>query len=328
MLFGVIETYDADTIAEATLRYAVDPIAESMPTKECIVRIDNSSQRFNLINPEGIFMYLQQPQAFYVSVGIGETRDEMEYVPMGEFFFATASAEDASLTAEITAYDWFYWLDKGTFHNATGGTWSLRSALTAILADAGIDAELVIDPDAAATLIQKTADDMTHREAIRQAVQAACCTAFFDRDNRLVVKDLAIGTAVDVLDADNMLQPPKVTIESAVNTVQLTTHNSTGSDVVYTASRVEPGELPQVKTVTNYMVTPENGQKVADWLLARCRGRLTYSMQERGNPETILGDTVEVRDYFNVNRKTVVTKQDFRYDGGIKEDSEAVIIGN
>lgn len=328
VMFGVIETYDADTVADATLKYAVDPIAEALPTKECIVRLDNSNRRFNLINPEGIYSYLQQPQAFYVSIGVGDSLDTVEYVSMGEFFFATASAEDSSLTAEITAYDWLYWLENSTYKNTETGTWSLRSALQAILTDAGIDAEIIISNDAANTLLQRVADDMTHREAIRQAVQAACCTAYFDRDNRLVVTDLGTGAAVDVLDQDNLTEPPKVRMESAVNTVQLTTRDTArNTDLVFTAANVSRGELPQVKAVTNHMVTPERGQTVADWLLARCQGRLTYEVRGRGNPETEIGETVQIKDYFDVNRNAIVTKQQYKYDGGLSEDSEAIVNG-
>ena len=329
VMFGVVETYDADSVAETTLKYAVDPIAEALPTKECIVKIDNSDQRFNLINPEGIYSYLQQPQAFYVSLGIGDNRDGVEYVSMGEFFFATASAEDASLTAEITAYDWLFWLENSTFKNTETGAWSLRSALETILTDAGVDAEIVLSEAAANTIIQKVTNDMTHREAIRQAVQAACCTAFFDRDNRLVVTDLGAGTPVDVLDQDNMPEPPKVRIESAVNTVQLTTRDpDRNADVVFTAANVSHGELPQVKAITNHMVTPERGQEVANWLLARCQGRLTYEMQSRGNPETLIGETVQVKDYFDVNRNAIVTRQQYKFNGGLSEDSEAIVNGN
>ncbi len=328
IMFGVIETFDADTVAEATLKYEADPIAEALPTKECVVRLDNSSQRFNLINPEGIYSYLQQPQAFFVSLGIGDSRDSVEYVPMGEFFFATASAEDSSLTAEITAYDWFYWLEKSTFKNTERGMWSLRSALQAILTDAGIEAELVIPEAKANMMIQRLSTDMTHREAIRQAVQAVCCTAYFDRDNRLVVTDLSTGATVDVLDDDNMKEPPKVRIESAVNTVVLTTSDQEQHvERVYTAANVSRGELPQVKSVTNHMVPPERGQAVADWLLARSQGRLTYSVRARGNPETKIGETVRIKDFFDVNRNAIVTMQQFKYDGGLSEDSEAIVNG-
>ena len=329
VLFGIIETFEADDIVGASLEYAVDPVADSLPTRQTIFRIDNSDQRFNLINPNGIYAYLQQPQAFHVALGVGESKDTIEYVSMGEFFFATASAEDASLTAEITAYDWFYWLEKGKFHNAETGTWTLQEAVSAILDNAGITCEVVMSEAAAATTLIKVTDEMTNREALRLAVQAACCTAFFNRECQLVILDLEQAAPVDELNSDNMAAPPKVTIESAVNTVQLTVHDTVNNtDTVYTASNIIGDEMVQVKSVSNNMVDASMGQAVADWLLRSCQGRITYTTSERGNPAVLLTDTVKIYDYFKVNRNTVVTRQVFTYDGGLSVESEAIALGS
>ena len=329
VLFGIIETFEADDIVSASLEYAVDPVADSLPSRQTIFRIDNSDQRFNLINPNGIYAYLQQPQAFNVELGVGESKDTIEYVSMGEFFFATASAEDASLTAEITAYDWFYWLEKGKYLNTETGTWTLREAVSAILTNAGITCDVVMSSSAAATTLVKVSDEMTNREALRLAVQAACCTAYFNRKGQLVILDLEKASPVDELDSNNMATPPKVTIESAVNTVQLTVHDAVNStDTIYIASNIIDDEMVQVKSISNNMVAPSMGQAVANWILRSCQGRVTYTTSERGNPVVLLTDTVKIYDYFKVNRDAVVTRQVFTYDGGLSAESEAISRGS
>ena len=170
---------------------------------------------------------------------------------------------------------------------------------------------------------------MTNREALRLALQAACCTAYFDRNGTLVVLDLAESEPVDTLTSDNMAAPPAVKIEEAVNTVRLTTKDpDTDEEVVYTASNITLHEMVQVKAVTNTMVHSSMGQAVAEWLLRLSQGRLTYAMSERGNPETKLTDTVTIYDYFGVNRNAVITKQRFQYDGGLAVESEAIARGS
>jgi hypothetical protein len=328
VLFGIIETYEANDIVSATLEYSVDPIAEALPSRQTIFRIDNSDQRFNIINPDGIYAYLQQPQSFDVTMGIGEAKNMIEYVSMGQFYFSTASAEDASLTAEITAYDWFYWMEKTAFVPSGTGTWTLAEAVADILSTAGVECEVSIPPSAAAIPLVKITDEMTCREALRLAVQAACCTAYFNRDGQLVILDLMQSSPVDELNNNNMTSPPKVTRESAVNTVQLKVHDAVNNvDVVYTASNIIDDEMAQVKTVNNNMVDASMGQLVATWILQWCQGRITYKTSERGNPATLLTDTVKIYDYFHVNRNTVVTRQVFSYDGGLKVESEAIALG-
>lgn len=328
VLFGIVEVFDGNTIASADLRYQIDPIAESLPSREAVIRIDNSDQSFNLINPNGIYAYLQQPQSFFVSLGTGTSFRNIELVPMGEFYFGTASAEDSGLTAEICAYDWFYWLEKGKWLDTATGQWTLQQAVSAILNNAGIECEVIIPSSVRNTPIYHVNEEMTNREALRQAVQAACCTAYFDRESRLVILDLTQGSPVDVLDSNNMREPPKVSIESAVNTVQLTTHDpSSDTDVVYTAANLATDdELMQLKTVTNHMVHTSRGQVVANWILRLCQGRITYSTEERGNPATKLTDTVKIYDYFGVNRSAVVVSQEYKYDGGLSEESRAISV--
>lgn len=329
VLFGIVEEYTPDTIKEATLNYEVDPTAEALPSREAIVKIDNSSQRFNLINPAGVYAYLQQPQAFQISLGVGDSKDAIEYSFMGEFYFVTVSAEDSGLTAEIAAYDWFYWMDSSTFKDNTFGEWTLAEAVQSILTSAGLSCTVVMDASAAETKLRRVTEAMTHREALRLAVQASCCTAYFDRDSRLVITNLTIGSPTDTLTSNNMETPPKVSMESAVNTVQLTTHDdTTDEDVVFVASNILRDEMPQSKAVTNPMVTLVNGSTVAQWLLSASQNRLTYSTKERGNPETKLGDTVKIYDYFGANRNAVITKQKYTYGGGLKAESEVIRNGS
>lgn len=325
VVFGIVETYDNDSIAETSLQYEIDPIADRLPSRKAVFKIDNSGRRFNLVNPEGIYAYLQQPQSFSVFMGVGDSLDTVEQVSMGEFYFTTASAEDSGLTAEISAYDWFYWMDKTAYSNTLTGTWTLEEAVTAILADAGISCDIVMPESAGLITLNKITEEVTHREAMRLAVQAACCTAFFDRSGRLVILDLASADSVDTLDNNNMSTPPKVIIDEAVNTVTLSaTDAATGVVTVYTASNIIDDEMVQVKSVTNNMIHSSMGQSVADWLLHRSQSKLKYSTRERGNPETNLTDTVKIYDYFNVNRNAVVTKQTFNFNGGLSVESEAI----
>jgi hypothetical protein len=125
-----------------------------------------------------------------------------------------------------------------------------------------------------------------------------------------------------------MSEPPKVTVDEAINTVRLVVRDeANNTETVYTASNISEGDMTQIKTITNPLVAPVNGQAVADWLLARCQGRLTYRTRERGNPETALADTVQIYDFFDVNRNAVITRQLYSYDGGLSAESEAITLG-
>lgn len=326
VLFGIIEVFDENSIADGDLLYEIDPIAETLPSRKMDVKIDNSDRRFNLINPEGIYSYLQQPQGFTVTMGVGDSKDNIEYASMGDFYFATAAADDSGLTAQISAYDWFFWMERGNYQNTDTGTWTLAEAVSSILASAGITCEVKIESGKGSVLVNKNYSSMTHREALRLTVQAACCTAYFDRDGCLSILSLAENNVVDTLNNDRMESSPQVSVNEAVNTVILSVPQTGSDELTFTAVNKSDGELPQVKTITNAQVVASNGQAVAEWLLSSLTSGLTYRTKERGNPETRLTDTIKIYDYYNVNRNAVVIKQEFKYDGGLSAESTAITL--
>ena len=60
--FGIQYSYDAKSISSVTIRQSVNPWAESLASAEIDATIDNSDQLYNMINPEGLYLYLQDGQ--------------------------------------------------------------------------------------------------------------------------------------------------------------------------------------------------------------------------------------------------------------------------
>ena len=132
---------------------------------------------------------------------------------------------------------------------------------------------------------------------------------------------LAENDPVDILDYDNMSAMPKITVAEKINVVELTVHNEgTSAEQVYTASDVGVDEMERAASVANPVVA--DGPGTAEWLLATLKHRLTYRVQERGNPARDLADTVIIHDAYGGTRSAVVMGQHFNYDGGLKCETE------
>ena len=112
----MVQYFDNDNTSGATLLYGVSPAAENLPTNELTITFDNTDAKYNMVSPSSIFAYLQQGQSLDAEIGIG-----LEYVNMGKFYFAKAQAQDGSMTAQITAYDRLYQLDKSICDIGTTG---------------------------------------------------------------------------------------------------------------------------------------------------------------------------------------------------------------
>ena len=318
VIFGVIQRFNNSNVVSASVDYEFSPISESLPTSELTLTIDNSDASWNMANPKGVYSYLQQTQPLDVYFQING-----ESVFMGRYFFATASAEDDSMTAKITAYDKVYWLDSIKYRGGEDGTWTFEQAISTIIASSGLGITYAMSEELAGREVMRSLPkECSCREAICQLAVAARCSVLFDRYANLVFFDPLIeANAVDSLDYDVMATMPKITVGEKINAVELTVKNEyTEKEKVWSVADSTSNEIPQVSEHSN-SVTSE-GTETATWLLEMLKRRVSYSVTERGNPAREIGDSVIVYDAYGGTRKAVVTKQSFNFDGGLSCDTE------
>ncbi len=96
------------------------------------------------------------------------------------------------------------------------------------------------------------------------------------------------------------------------------------SETVYRADSIRIGESEQVKTVQNQLVTNDLADDVAAWMLANYTSRLIYKVSERGNPARELGDNTKIYDAYGENKNTIITKEQYQFDGSLKCQTEAL----
>lgn len=319
-LFGFFQIFRNGDIKDLSLLYEIDLSGEGLPTNQLILTIDNTDRRYNILNPAGIYKYLQQGQGFDVKIGVG-TIDNVEMVNMGRFYFASATAEDDSMTAQIAAYDKLYFLTETKCRIGTTGTWTVSDAVAAVITASGMVITTVIDPVVGTRTIGKAIpSDVSHREAFRLIAQAGRCSCYFNRDDELVFAEITESTAVDILDNDNMYSPVKAIDTGRINTVEVTARDEYAeTETVYTANNVAEGEIVLSKNIDN----PLANQDTADWLLSILGKRYKYNADERGNPAREIGDTVTIYDAYGENRDAVVIREQLEFNGKLTADTVA-----
>jgi len=316
VLFGIIQHFDKSNISNASLTYGADVKSASLPSRVLSFTFDNSDQKYNLINPQGIYAYLQEGQPIDAEVSINGSA----WVNMGRYYFASSEAVDEALTATITASDKLLWLDSSTCRIGMSGTWTMSSAVAAVLADAQADDIEVSIPSSlsSVTVGKQIPSDASHREALRLLAQAACCACWIDRDGVLVFKKLELGTACDSMTKDNMKSMNGISVSERINTVELTVQDpyvQGSTATVYTATDCAQDESVHSVSITNPCAY--SGQTVVDWLLACYQRRLKYKLQSRGNPLLEISDTVSVQSAYGDIGQCAITGIDLIYDGGL-----------
>lgn len=319
--FGIEYVYNSKNTTSVTVRQSVSPWAETLPSVEIDATIDNSDQLYNMVNPAGLYAYLQDGQFMEYAVTI-----DGESVFMGRGYFTSAESEDGGLTASITFNDRFMAFDDIYINSGATGSWTLADAVASILSATGTEMEAVFDGSLFSVIVGKAIpQNTTAREALRLCAQAAMCTCFIDRQNKIHFVRPVIGTASDVLTRDVQRQEAQVKVGQSYNAVKLTVRDEYAEDpqdVVYTASDVAADDFERVYEVSNPLVV--DGDAVAQWILSWVKRRTSYDVSFRGNPALDLLDTVQINDVYGVNGLAVLTKLDLSYDGGLSCDAEGI----
>ncbi len=311
LLFGAVEVFDKHTIVSATLQEGASAWCETLPTRELTFTFDNSDHKYNFFNPSGIYAYLQDGQEIQTAISI-----DGESVDTGTFYYTSATAKDSALTAEITANDCIYWLDKDTYDAGESGTWTLETAILTVLGD-GISAEIA--EEAKSRLVGKCIPlETTKREALRLLSQAGRCACWCNRQGVVMVEPLEIGTSVDTLDADNMEAMDSASVLEKVDCIKITVND----EFADTEEEHTSGEGTNTVSISNPCVV--EGQDVADWLLSVRQRRLYFDCDSRGNPAVEVGDTITIYNAYDESALGTVETTELKYDGGLTETTTAL----
>lgn len=322
--FGITKSYNRNSVGKVTLKYGVSPSSDALPTRELTFTLDNSDKTYNLLNPDGVYQYLQEGQELTAKIII----DGVSY-DMGRFYFTSATVDSTGIIPTITANDRVYALDGRTFDGGEDTVTTLSAAISEVLS--GYDIAVYYRGSAADRIVSMAIPQGTVvREAVRYLAQAARCAVWIDRDG--VMRFCSIAPA-DTGNEDGYITPDElydyggVTIGEAVDGVRLSVKNeyrakedgNVGVMLSYTS-----GSGENIKSVSNPCVADSEGQAVADWLLGIYKWRKFYKVKNRCDPAVQIGDTINITDIFNNRENALITGIDISYDGGLSAVTEGV----
>lgn len=320
VLFGIIQTFNADSIVSASLVQEVSPAMDAFPSNQFVYVFDNLDQDYNLVNPEGLYSFLQDNQTITVIATING-----EEIFLGDYLFQNSAVENGGITASIVGGDYAISLEGSIYNGGATGTWTLLQAVEAIKANSGLDFAVDIPSDIGSRVINKAIPENTNsREALRMAAQAARCVMYFDRSNTLTARDFSIaGDANANVTADNAQSLSGISVATRINTVVLTVDNSfADTKAEFIASELSDGEAMRIKSVSNPLAY--DGQAVADWLLSIYKRKARFNIPFRGNPALDPIDTLKIDTIFggtvNANISKIVTS----YNGGLAQTITAI----
>jgi len=309
--FGRKLTFGNNMLESVEIEYGADPICAAIPTRQLSFSFDNADQKYNLLNPEGVYEFLQDGQEITATLTIGE-----EEISMGKFYFTEAIAESGALTARITANDMVYMLQNSTYDGGADTQTTLSEALSLVLNGTGVTVSYAGSIGSRSVYLS-IKPGTTKRDAVRLLCQAARATCWINRDGVLTVSELSVGAEQGSITGDELYSWSGVKVLERVDAVSLTVERLSGSKATYTS-----GSGANAVSVSNPCVS--DGNAVAAWILAQKQRRRSYDVENRCDPAAEIGDTLRISDAFGVNALAAVSGISVEYNGGLKAKTKAV----
>lgn len=322
--FGLTQFYDRDTLGSVNLIYGAAPDGSALPSRELVFTFDNSDKAYNLLNPDGVYQYLQDGQIINAKMVIDGIA-----VDMGDFVFTSADASRSYILPTITAHDRIYSLDAYEFNGGRDEETSLAEAVSEVLGITDFDIPVEYGDGIAARRVHMSVPPETPaRKALQMFSQAARCTAYVGRDSVLRFVDLALKDSPDgFITEDELHDYSGVGITDRVHGVRLTVSDefrpgkdgTPGRQVYWYA-----GDEGRAKGYSNPCVADSEGQSVADWLFRVANMRKKYSVRNRCDPAAEIGDTLNIADAYGNHENAIVTGLDIRFGSSLMATTEAI----
>jgi hypothetical protein len=313
--FGIIEEYTGEELINVNILEQIDAINESVPSNEMSFTIRNDNKRFNILNPQGIYPFLQRRQKLIPYLGVLKPLNITEFVKMGIYYLTEWKSDEGSLTATFTSRDILDIITQGEFAGATYTSKTLEYIAEDILDSAGVS-DYEIDAALQGITVSSTLPVRNHRELLQMVAIAGQAVLYSDRDGKIIIKRLSNTVSGETIDFDNTYNSPQIKLDKLVNTIIVVVGSS---EYVYVDPLKPASEQTLAVKIDNPLIkTNGHALNVAIWILNAYKKRFLYEINFRGNPALESGDIVTVQDDFSENRQVRITRNEFNFDGALR----------
>lgn len=184
--FGIVDSFGNDEVISYSSNEFVSPTAETLPSKDVEIVIDNQNSYYNPDNPASAMSYLELGQEVKIAFGYDVKGDgNIEWLPEMLTYLKSWSSSDTE--AHFNCADLFEFAD-GTYYKGeyVSQGISLYDLAEDVFWDAGFESDqYYIDPYLKNIVVYNPMPVVKHSEALQIIANAGRCALYDDRDGRI-----------------------------------------------------------------------------------------------------------------------------------------------
>lgn len=344
--FGLVKEYKDDKLIKLNVLEEINITGNNIPSNELVFTVDNSDRRFNILNPQGYFRYLQEQQEVKAEIGLQvDDTEEYEFISLGKYYLTDWQSDEGTLTTTFVARDIFEILQDAEYSSISNTT--LYDLAIDVLTKAGIK-DYLIDSRLKTISTNGFLAPLPSRSALQYIGVAGQSMVYQDRKGVLCIRHIETLTEstgylcfagmdnyagattpqvdenydIKYIDFDNAYEEPRIKLDKPIKSVSVLVFDGTvdGQEIKVVNAGVNKGV--SYKLQNELINTVEHANAVANWIIRESNLRALYSVNWRQNPSLECGDMVLIEDGFNEKKRSRITKQEFIYDGTLRGKTE------
>jgi len=236
--YGEIFSWTDNDIVSANVLEEVNLTSEELTINTLDLTIHDASASFNMLNPSGVYEYLQQKQQFRVQGYV-----DGSIIPMG-FYYLDTWENSSAVIAKFSAYSIIGVMDTVTYQ--TSSMWSSATVSTivaSIMAVAGVT-RYSIDSGIASQTLSGYIPICTCREALHYVCFAARASCISKRDGSIKIIRLPSSETEIKIEKSQKMGDQSIKQNTLVNSVAVTAYaftQSTDESDLYSEDSLDAG---------------------------------------------------------------------------------------
>lgn len=334
---GIFVVFTKKDLVKFSHESSRDPISGSLPKDEIKFSVDNSDQRWNPLNPQGLYKYLYDQQPVTTRYGM-DVNGTIEWIPGGRFYLSEWSVPSNGLEASFVARDVFSILMKSTYTGRKYGTlYEFAYDALELLADENLKISLSDELKGYQADIMDESSEFKDSDILQMVANAAGMSMYQSRDSVIYIKRIPslssakqnAGSEIVVL---NNFSWPEVEFLPPVSSVSCTVKEKSGDTITSktVSYPTSPSKEGAQQTVSNPMVSkqvtemPQNILTEAYKLLSN---RKKVTLEYRASPFNDALDYIKIHSQFDHDSILLATEVKYTFDGSFRGSVNGYLIG-
>lgn len=230
--YGQVLVWSKNNLLNANALEEVDLAGAELTIGTLDFTVYDENQGFNMLNPLGIYAYLQQKQVLNVRESVGGVMRKM-----GKYYLDTWENTSATI-AKFAAVDIFGLFDSVEYVTSSMWVGTAASTVFANIFAAASFTAYTVDSTIAAKLVYGYIPIVTVKEALHQLCIALNAACYVDRLGVVTIKELPTSVTANEITASQIMGKPTLKQSSLTNSVAVTAYSFTlaTSATIYTES--------------------------------------------------------------------------------------------